>query len=179
MAITKSKIDSKISIDYTIPEPVINPDSVMQILKRSFYDNDIHVALKFSLMDSDLTAKSVVESFEVMAIYRATQWILAYGFRFSCISIFSYSQAAIKPLLNVANNSKIVIECRRCPERRLGASISHLPGFLETVAFQSWHTTSGILFLGNATYLVQIGNRAEILPRRQHTLDEWGVLLHR
>ena len=47
---------------------------------------------------------------EVMAIYRAAQWILEYGIPSTCMSIFSDSQALIKSLLNVANNSKIVRE---------------------------------------------------------------------
>ena len=51
---------------------------------------------------------------EVIAIYRAAQWIRANGVPFTRISIFSNSQAAIRSLSNVANNSTIVREYRRC-----------------------------------------------------------------
>ena len=48
-----------------------------------------------------------------MIIYRTAQRIITYGGRFTRISIFSDSQVAIKSLSNVANNSRIVRECRR------------------------------------------------------------------
>ena len=48
-----------------------------------------------------------------MATYRAAKWILANGVPFTRITIFLDSQAAIKPLSNVANNSRIVRECCR------------------------------------------------------------------
>ena len=44
----------------------------------------------------------------------AARWILANGVPFIHISIFSDTQAAIKSLSNVANNSRIVRKCRRC-----------------------------------------------------------------
>ena len=49
---------------------------------------------------------------EVMVIYQAAQWILAYDIPFTRISIFSDSLAAIKSLSNVANNFKIDRECQ-------------------------------------------------------------------
>ena len=68
---------------------------------------------------------------EVMTIYRATQWILINGVPFTRILIFSDSQAAIKSLSNVANNSRIVRECRRCLNflsGRFSVTLSWVPG---------------------------------------------------
>ena len=49
-----------------------------------------------------------------MAIYRTAQCILINAVPFTLILIFSDSQVAIKSLSNVANNSRIVWECRSC-----------------------------------------------------------------
>ena len=50
---------------------------------------------------------------KVMAIYWATQWILAYGIYFIRVSIVVDSQAAIRSLSEFVHNFKIVGECRR------------------------------------------------------------------
>ena len=80
---------------------------------------------------------------ELMEIYRAAQWILAYGVLFTHITIFSDSQAATKSLSIVANNSRIVIPgncwndvlARVSPQ--LSESYTHL--------FHVGHLTGGIL----------------------------------
>ena len=69
---------------------------------------------------------------EVIVIYRAAQWILAYGVPFIHNSIFFNSQAAIKSLSNVKNTSRIVRKCLRC----LNDSVSHLSGPPNIVTFR-------------------------------------------
>ena len=51
---------------------------------------------------------------EVLAIYRAAQWILVNDAPFTCVSIFSDSQPGIKPLSGFVNNSRFAREFRRC-----------------------------------------------------------------
>ena len=45
---------------------------------------------------------------EVMAIYPAAQQIVVNDASFTCVSVFSYSQAAIKSLSGFVNNPRIV-----------------------------------------------------------------------
>ena len=49
-----------------------------------------------------------------MIIYRTVQWMLVNGIPFNRITIYFDSQAAIRFLSNVVNNSRVVRECRRC-----------------------------------------------------------------
>ena len=56
----------------------------------------------------DWILKFPIYQAEVMGIYRAAQWKLANGVPFTRISIFSDSQAAIKSVLEVANNSMVI-----------------------------------------------------------------------
>ena len=53
---------------------------------------------------------------EVMAIYRAAQWILANGVSFTLVSIFSNGQDAIRSLSGFVNNSRIVRAGALLPE---------------------------------------------------------------
>ena len=72
-----------------------------------------------------------------MAIYRAAQWILVNNTSFTCVTVFSDSQAAIKSLSGFLNNSRIVRECRRC--------LNLLSGFFTSISLVSVNGHCNIL----------------------------------
>ena len=66
---------------------------------------------------------------EVMAIYRAAQWILVNGAPFTRVSFFSDNQAAIRSLPGFMDISRIFRECRRYLNLLSGRfNISLIPG---------------------------------------------------
>ena len=128
---------------------------------------------------------------EVMTIYWAFQWILAYGVPFTHIFIFSNSQAAIKFLSKVANNSGIIRECRdffNLQSMRFSVTFILVHGYCNiprNFRADEIARNGGLLRkfswinLGMPLSTFKLAIKADILPKRQPILNLWGVLFRR
>ena len=122
-----------------------------------------------------------------MAIYRAAQWLLINGASFILVSVFSDSQAAIRSLSGLVNNSRILGECRRCLDLLSGPfSVSLVWIFGHSSVL--WNCTADELARAGAlvreSSSIKLGMplgsfKLAILSERQSLLGQWGVLLCR
>ena len=97
---------------------MVPPDVLDVYTDGSKLDNGVRSGIYFRKLNLNISFClpdycSVFQA-EVVAIYRAAQWIIANGVSFTHVSMFSDSRAAISSLSGYVNNSRIVRECNRC-----------------------------------------------------------------
>ena len=147
----------------------------------SKFDNEVGSGIYSGKLDLSISlwqpVYSSVFQAQVLAIYRAAQWILDNGAPFIRDSVFFGSQAAIRSLSGFVDNSRIVRECRRCLDRLSGRfSVSLVWVFGHSNVLENCRADelarAGFDWIKNVTCLVQVGYCAEILSGHQLILGQ-------